>query len=87
MLNNRLIIAALAANVKTGPSNGAEVTFSYAGTATALADEADLDGQTAAQDLERWIVAHGGHVQASVARPLYVALPRTTWVRILNLAA
>jgi hypothetical protein len=87
MLNDRVIIAALAANVESGPSNGAEVTFSYAGTAAALANMSGLDEQTTAMDLERWIVAHGGHVHASVARPWYVALPRITWVRFGDLAA
>ena len=84
MLNDRLIIGALAANVELGPSTGAEVTFSYAGTAAALAEESNLDGETTAVDLERWIVAHGGHVHASVARPWYLALPRATWIRILD---
>ena len=86
MLNDRVIITALAANVEPGPSNGSEVTFSYAGTAAALAEKSSLDEQTTAVDLERWIVAHGGHVHASVARPWYVALPRATWVRFVDRA-
>lgn len=86
MLSDRVIIMALAANVEPSPGNGAEVTFSYAGTTAALAEVANLDGQTTAVDLERWIVARGGYVHASIARPWYVALPRETWVRFVDLA-
>ena len=87
MLSDRLIVSALAANVEPGPSNGAEVTFSYAGTAAALASVSGMEEQTAADDLERWILAHGGHVHAPVARPWFVALPRVAWVRLADLAA
>ena len=86
MLEDRAIINALAANVEPGPTNGAEVTFGYASTAAALATEADLDEQAAADHLERWILAHGGHVHSRVAQPWFVALARITWVELVDVA-
>jgi hypothetical protein len=66
MLSDRVIIMALAANVEPSPGNGAEVTFSYAGTTAALAEVANLDGQTTAG----WISSDGSWRVAAMCMPV-----------------